>query len=252
MKSFYRYLLTDLRRCARSGFWCAAILGVAFFLFFSLENMGILNDNVVSAYLFSTGMSGATISFVFCALPYATVFSEDQEHKYMLYSAVRGDLKTYVCAKAVVIHLSSVLVMLGGSLLFLLLCRTQAPWMDWEKDTYGTALAGGYGHLLTEGRPFLYCMISALHMGLLAGVLSLFSALCSIYLSNKVLVLLLPFLLVILLASFDTGIFNIRMYYAVSAVFSHDWQNLLFVLLLSWGPSAVITAGIHEALKKKL
>ena len=65
--------------------WCAGIIGVTFFLFFSLENMGILNDNVVSAYLFSTNMSGVLISFVFCALPYATVFSEDQEHKYVLY-----------------------------------------------------------------------------------------------------------------------------------------------------------------------
>ena len=252
MKFFFRYVLTDLRRCVRGGLWCAGIIGVTFFLFFSLENMGILNDNVVSAYLFSTNMSGVLISFVFCALPYATVFSEDQEHKYVLYSAVRGELKTYVWAKAAVIHLSSVLVMLGGSLLFLLLCRTQAPWMDWEKDSYGAALEGGYAHLLREGRPFLYCMISSLHLGLLAGVLSLLSAFCSIYLSNKVLVLLLPFLFMILLSGMDMGIFSVRMYFAVSAVFSRDWQNLLFVLLLSLGPSVLITAGIYEALEKRL
>ena len=52
MKFFFRYVLTDLRRCVRGGLWCAGIIGVTFFLFFSLENMGILNDNVVSAYLF--------------------------------------------------------------------------------------------------------------------------------------------------------------------------------------------------------
>ncbi len=252
MKLFWGYFFTDLRRCFLSRLWCAGIVGVAFFLFFSLENMGIVNKNIVSAYIFSTNMSGAVISFVFCALPYATSFSEDQEYRYVLYSAARGSLKSYVFAKAAVIYLSSVLAMMGGTLLFLLLCRTQVPWMDWEQDSYGVALAGGYGHLLSEGRPLLYCMVSALHMGLLAGVLSLMSAFCSIYLSNKVLVLLMPFLLVTFLASVDTGVFSVRMYFAISGVFSSDWQNLLYVLIISLVPSLLIAAGIYRALSKKL
>ena len=58
--------------------------------------------------------------------------------------------------------------------------------------------------------------------------------------------------LMILLSGMDMGIFSVRMYFAVSAVFSRDWQNLLFVLLLSLGPSVLITAGIYEALEKRL
>lgn len=78
------------------------------------------------------------------------------------------------------------------------------------------------------------------------------SAFCSIYLSNKVLVLLMPFLLVTFLASVDTGVFSVRMYFAISGVFSSDWQNLLYVLIISLVPSLLIAAGIYRALSKKL
>ncbi len=251
MKAFIGFFRMDLYRFIKKIYWLAGILGVTFFLFFSLETRGFINGNVVRTYLFSTAMSGHLAIYSFCAYSFAPVFGEDLEHRYIRSSIIRGDLRAYVLSKSLVIYLSSILVMLAGTLLFLFLCRTQVPWVDWNADSYGTETRS-YGSLLEKDRPLAYCMLYALHMGLLAGMLSLFSAFCSVFITNRTLVLILPAFMMLLLALLPYGSHNIFIFYANGRHFPKDWQNLLFVFLLSAVPSALLGAGIYHGLKKKL
>ncbi len=252
MKTLKNYLRANLRQLGRSYAWLVGMIGVAVFLFFALETQGFYNNNVVSTYTFSTRMSGGLIIYVFCAFPYATKFCEELENKYVRYGVIRGNLKYYVLSKAVVIYFSSIIVMLGGTFLFLLLCRTQVPWMDWQwGNDYGSLTAGCYGDILQAERPLEYCMLYALHLGLLAGMLSLFAAFCSIYVSNRVLVLIMPVLLFRILVSVNINGYDIYIFYAVR-VFEKDWQNLLFTFLLSAIPSFLLTIGIYQGMKRKL
>lgn len=259
MKNLKGYLRTDLRRLWKSGMWIIGIIGVAGALFFSLKTGNVdfhegVNGNVVSTYVLATDMSGALMMYVFCALPYGTVFSEELEHKYARYGIVRGSLKGYVLSKSIVIYVSSVIVMMGGTLLFVLLYRTQLPWVDWQwASDLGTIAAGCYGDILKSGNNLGYCMLYALHLGLLAGMLSLFAAFCSIHIFNRVLVLVMPIVLWRILCSLNIKGYSVLIFHPIILViFPNDWQNLLLILALSLVPSLALTAGIYQSLKRKL
>lgn len=255
MKKMKGYFLADLRQLCKSGTWLIGIIGVAGALFFSLETGNrVFNENVVSMYTFASEMSGALLMYVFCAFPYGTVFSDELEHKYVRYRVVRGSQKGYVLSKAILIYASSVLVMLGGTLAFLLLCRIRFSWGDWQQaPDLETLAAGCYGDVLKSGNGLGYCMLYALHLGLLAGMLSLFAAFCSIHISNRVLVLVMPVVLYRILLSLDIRGYNVLVFEPpLLVVFPTDWQNLLFVSVLSLVPSFALTSGIYLSIKKKL
>lgn len=260
MKNLKGYLRTDLRRLWESGMWIIGIIGVAGALFFSLEtgNVGFnkgVNGNVVSTYVFATAMSGALLMYTFCAFPYGTVFSEELEHKYARYGIVRGSLKSYVLSKSIMIYVSSAVVMLGGTLVFLLLYHIQFPWVDRKmlESELGVWSAGSYGGILNSGNGLGYCMLYALQLGLLAGLLSLFAAFCSIHISNRVLVLVMPVVLWQILCSLDIKGYSVLIFHPEnSVIFSNDWQNLLFILALSLVPSLALTVGIYQSMKRKL
>lgn len=258
MKAFRGCLAADIRRLLKNVAWCAGILGVSVSLLFSLEAKGILNENVVNTYGFSINMSGSLIAYVFCALPFASSYTEDLEHRYIRYSVIRGNLKAYVLSKSLVIYVSSVLTMLGGTFLFLFLCRLRAPWVAGEMffEMHGAEIAGCYGAVLEKGHPVLYCMLSALNLGFIAGALSNFAALCSVYISNKALVLVSPVVLFRILASVGVGpegFYNIYSLYATNAVFfQKDWMNFLTVFLVTAVPALIFTVLCGGGLKRRL
>ena len=252
MKKLANYLKADLWQLVKGPSWIIGMIGVAVSLFFSLETQGFFNHNIVSTYVYATRMTGSLIAYTFCAFPYAVRISEELENKYARYSVIRGNLKAYVISKAVMIWLSSAVVMIGGTLLFLLLCHSRLPWMDWEMGSDYAALLGGcYGEFLRSGKPLCYCLLYAMDMGLLAGPLSLFAAFCSIYISNRVLVLVMPVIGFRLLASVNLRGYNVYIFYALK-VLGEDWQNLLLLIFLSAVVSVLLTAGIYRGMKRKL
>lgn len=256
LRYFINYFCTDLRRLLKSYRWLAGIIGVALALFLSLENQlfkeGFGTGNVLLTYIDSTIMTGSLIAYSFCAFPFAGIYPEEWEHKYIRYGVIRGNLKAYVLSKTVVIYLSSLAVMVMGTFLFLFLCRTQVPWADWSIDQYGMELAGSYGHVLEQGHVLLYCGLYALNMGLVAGALSGMAALCSVFISNTVLVLVFPVLAFRVLISIDIGGYNIYAFYAYIKIFAKDWVNLLFLAFLSVSVLALSACGCYFGLKRKL
>ncbi len=247
MKS--RYFRTDIRRMLKSYGIYAAILGVAVSMFFSLENVGLINGNVLFTFRFATSMSGMRVAYVFCALAYAASFCDDLEYKYVRYQTIRGSLKAYVASKVCVIFLSSVVVLVLGSLLFVLLCRIQGPWVGPDMGGIG----GTYEGLIESGHYIWYCAFYALQLGLLGGILSVLAALFSLYITNKGMVFVLPVLIYQILGeAAGSGKFSVYAFCAYNSLFDKDWQNLLCLVLVSAGFISVMACGIYRKLRTRM
>ena len=245
------YIKSDIRRLCRSRAWYIGVAGVVFALFFAMEGRGFENGSLLFHYVFVTHLSGIMITFIFCAAPFATVFCEDLEQQYIRCAVIRGNFKKYVCSKCAVIYASSVITMLCGTLLYLLICRTQVPWIRGMEDISGTA-TGCYSTLAENGHYLGYCMMYALHLGMLSGVFSLMAAFASIYISNRVLILILPALLYQVTMRININGYSCYIFYAKNKIFEQDWINFLFIFGLSAFLSVAAAAGIYKKLKKRV
>ena len=241
------YLKTDIRRLIKNHSIYLAIVGVAVSIWFSLEdyafNERMVNGNVLDTYSMASNMSGIMIVYAFCAFSYATVFCEDLEHKYARYSINRGNTLKYVVSKAVIVYGSSVITMVLGSLLFVAAIRLKLPWTSGAADQ-STYLAGMYSSLIAGEHYWAYVFLCTLQMGMLAGVLSLAASFLSMFVSNKMLILITPILIQQLLLEYrGNGWFNVLLIYPSSNQFSTDIQyfltvfgsSLVFSVLFTWG-----------------
>ncbi len=244
------YFLTDIRRVFKGYGLYAAILGVAASMFFSLEKIGLINGNVLYTFYYSVNMSGMRVAYIFCALPYAASFCDDMEYRYIRYQAIRGGLKRYVVSKVSVIYLTSLVSLMLGSLVFVSLCRFQGPWM-------GPAIGGiegtVYAGLIAKGHYMLYCMCYVLQLGFLAGILSVLSALFSLYITNKAMVFVLPVLIYQILGeAAGEGKFTVYAFCAYNRLFDRDWQNMLCLVLVSIGIVSFLGWGIYRKLRTRM
>lgn len=247
------YFFSDLRRLFKHYELYASVFAIALVLFFSLEDMGFVNNSVMMTYFASTHLSGCLLTYIFCAFPFAAVFCEDLENQYIRYAVIRKGERSYVISKVVLIYLSSVMVMALGTFLFLLLCRTQVPWADLTVDGYEIQITGRLGFLAEEGHYVLYCLAQAVHFGMLAGMLSVVSAFVSLYVTNKMMVWLFPMLLqhVLSVLSGNTNWSLEGIFYLEHRMLPYDWQNHLQVLCISILPVILCTIGICRKVRKR-
>lgn len=246
------YIKADMLRLGKSYTWYLGIAGVAFALFCSLEGRGFENGSVIFTYVFATHLSGVLLTYLFSAVPFATVFCEDIEQKYMNYEIIRGNFKTYVRSKCVVIYVSSFLTMVIGTLIFVLLCRTQIPWVNWDMTDLSMEKAGCYGTLLEKGHYVVYCLLYASHLGMWSGLLSLMAALGSVYVSNKLLICVLPILCHLLLGMVNINGYGADMVYANMKIFQYDWLNFGFLFAASLAAACIIGKLIYISLKQRI
>lgn len=247
-----KYLRSDWKRLYKSYEFYAAIIGVAISLFFSLENQSISEYGVLCTYMESVSLSGYVIAFAFCAFPYAAVFCQDLENKYIRYQMIRGDLKRYVLSKIIVIYISSVVVMILGTILFLMICRTRAPWIDDQVDDFALFLNTNFGFLIQEKHYMFYCILYSLHLGLLAGLFSVFSAFCSLYISNKVTVWILPIVVYqIWLEYRNYPWVDTLMVLPDRMDLWKDWNCLFMAVVISLIPTTLLAAGTIKKIKTR-
>ena len=236
------YLKTDIRRLIKNYPIYLGIVGVAISMWFSLEDSafteGMVNGNALDTYDLAVGMSGIMIAYVFCAFSYATVFCEDLEWK-------------YVVSKAVVVYGSSVITMVLGSLLFVASIRLKIPWTS--EGLQDIFMEGMYGSLIAGEHYWSYVFLCALQMGMLAGTLSLAASFLSMFVSNKMLILITPILIQqILLEYRGKGWFSVMLIYPTLNRFSTDIQYFLTVFGCSLCFSALLTWGIYKKIKSRL
>ncbi|MDD3278935.1 MAG: hypothetical protein PHG16_08640 [Lachnospiraceae bacterium] len=250
------YFRSDIQRLIKNYPIYLAVFGVAVSIWFSLENYAfeeeMVNGNVLDTYSMAVNLSGIMIAYAFCAFSYATVFCEDLENKYARYSINRGNVWKYVVSKAVVVYGSSVITMVLGSLLFISAIRLKIPWTSdfGGQDMY---LTGMYCSLIAGEHYWAYIFLCTLQMGMLAGVLSLAASFLSMFVSNKMLILITPILIQqILLEYRGKSWFSVMLIYPNLNQFSTDIQYFLTVFGCSLCFSALFTWGIYKKIKNRL
>lgn len=250
------YFRSDLRRLIKNYPVYLAILGVAVTLWFSLENNAfqkdMINGNVLNTYIFATNMSGVMIAYAFCAFAYAAVFCEDLENKYARYSIIRGNAWRYVVSKSVVIYGASVITMVLGTCLFVACIRLRLPWTS-EYADMGILQTGMYWTLLAGEHYWIYVILYALQLGMLAGVLSLAAAFLSMFVSNRMMILITPILLYqVLLEYRGNSWFSVMLVRPFLNQFPTDIQYFLTVFGSSLCFSMLFTWGICKKIKNRL
>lgn len=250
--SFVKCLIIENKRGWLRYELYLSIIGVVCSLGFSLESRGMFED-VLITYIYATELSGMMVSYVFCSLAYATVFCEDREHSYIRYQILRMGIKKYVLIKVISIYMQAFMTMVIGSILFAVICRSQIPWITGDSEEIVSKFSGCYVDLIANGQYITYCLMYSGQLGLLAGTLSVCSAWISLYISNKVMVLILPVLIYqILLEYSGKSIMTVFSFRAYNKFFDQDWQCFLFVLTLSIVPVIALTAAIYRKIKRIL
>lgn len=235
------YFRTDLYRAFTGKEIWIGTVGVAFAMFFALGSLEELESSVIDTVIFSAYNVGFMLTFVFCAFPFGGAYCEELENHYARHLLIRGSLKKYVIAKSAVIFLSSIVTMTLGVVLFAVICRARLPWIDME--TYDSSVA--YEGLLQNGNYLLWTVVYGAQWGIWAGCLSVVSAFCSLYISNRLLLLAMPVLLDQMLTELGTGNFRRIAWLDPHTVFDASHQLLgsnVKTLLWALGAGLVVTA----------
>ena len=246
-----KILLSDFKRLLLNPKTYLASIGVTVALFFSEQDYFSQNsaENAISRYLEATEMSGFLIAFIFCALPFATVFCEDIQDRFIRQSCLRTGIKKYVCSKILVIYLSSVVTMVAGSILFYVLHSLSAQEAFYETEIYGNSYMG---FLFVGGHYFLYCLATALHLGMLAGSLSVMAAFTSLYIRSKTATLAMPVFFYQILMEFDRNTLFGLLFTPSSRVFVAGWKNVVAVICMSLIPVILLLCGSIRKIMKVL
>ena len=105
-----------------------------------------------------------------------------------------------------------------------------------------------------ENKYFMaYIFVVALQMGMLAGTLSLAASFVSIFITNKMLIMLTPILLYQILMEFrGSGWANIMIFDPALFQFKSDIEYFLIVCGFSLVPSIFFVLGIYRVIKNRL
>ena len=163
---------------------------------------------------------------------------------------LRGNLIKYVFSKTIVIYISAIITMVLGTFLFVIYLRLQLPW---TRDLEKPDMSGMYEILWGNGHFMAYIFVVALQMGMLAGTLSLAASFVSIFITNKMLIMLTPILVYQILLEFrGSGWANIMIFDPALFQFKSDMEYFLIVCGFSLVPSILFVFGIYRAIKNRL
>jgi len=190
------------------------------------------------------------IGLCICAGAFSRSVCEDFENREFRYYLARGNKLRYITSRSIVIFFGAVVCMIAGTILFVLACRISMPWVDTDGGDFYSGSA--YFELIRQGHYLLYFILYALHMGLVAGTLSVVSAFTSLFIRNKVMVLAMPTLLYRLLLDFSIAGKDLYMLFPLYKCITNDALNFLFVFALTASTAAIFTVGMYFRIDKWL
>lgn len=247
------YLKSDLTRVFTSVQFWIGCMGVSFAMFLSIYRM----TNVVSvygAYRDAIYFIPFILSMTFCAIPFAGSLSEDLEYRYIYMLLLKGNLKEYTISKVLTISLSSILAMVGGILGFVILIRFRVPWIT-ESDILSQDIL--MSAFIKPKLYFLYFIVHAVYMGGLAALLSVLSAYVSLFWSNKLLLLSVPFMSYYLLVFYSGELFSGLPQMNISYMFNPSYNvwdsnvlSLICPFIVSGGAISVLGVCIYKKLRR--
>lgn len=227
--TLWNYLRVDLYRSIISWRFLAGILGITFTMYFaSLE--GIASDTNVTymVWLIVYGMP-FMLSLVFAAFPFSGCFCEDFENKYAYPQIERGNLKKYTLSKIMTIMVVTIITMMIGVVLYVSILHIRLPWFDAEDAICQSAVTlGGFRQIIGSGHYLLYFALFGLQYGIMAGILALLAAYISLFISNKLLILAVPFMSFYLISYYSGALFGdsekLNLIYIFNATYNL-WDN---------------------------
>ena len=249
MRKFCYYFKTDLKRSVCSMKLVISIaLTMGVLLLSTLEGIA-LDTNVL--YVFSIVMYGmpAMMILVCGAIAFADSFCEDIEHKYVMQQVIRGDIEGYVSARIFSIFSVTMLSVTLGIFLFANIMHYKLAWVDVSGLQYDHIIhAGGLRFFLIHKWYSLYYFCYGIQYSVLAGILSLWAAYLSMFISNRMLVLSAPmvqyYFVDYILTTASSGRLNLAAVFSASNnIFRNDSLSLLLV---------VVIAAINVILLRKL
>lgn len=195
MKKWQAYFRMELERLFCKKEFYFSILGIVLILFLSAnDGMGNIGDSVLSAVLLSSYDASFLIAFSLATFSYGTAFVDELEYNYANYLMIRGNIRSYVFSKMLVIFISSMVAMGAGITFFSVLCSVNLPWADEGILEYILEF-GSYSFCLVHENYLLWFLFYGTQWGIFAGILSMAAAFCSLFLSNKLLIYSVPVLL---------------------------------------------------------
>jgi hypothetical protein len=258
MHSMKGYLKTDFHRGLISQTFLAACLGCILIGFFGLrDEIGIgLNVSVVYYYHFIF-MDFEILFLLLCALPFSTSFCTDWNNRYLPYSMIRGDARSYSISKVAICALSGFFVSFLAHLFILGVLALICP-ISLNGSMDNPAAVFGFAYLLDTGTPFFYFIFILLPKCLICGLIAVFALWISTKITNVFVVLASPIIfyycwnnLTILLGlSYSYDLENV-MEYGV-AIVANPWLNLLaFFIIIA---ALVILLGIlfYRGIKRRM
>lgn len=253
-KTFYLY--TDIYRLFIKKETYIGIAGIVLALFLSIGNKNDIAESVIYTLLLSTYNVGFILFFIFCSLPYGTIYVEELENNYIKYVINRGGLKKYVLSKNIVIFLSSIFVTAVGIILFAWICALKLPWID-EQTFQILMSSGSHTTLLKRGSYIAWIGLYGMQWGLFGGCLALISSYLSLYIRNKLLVLAMPILLYQIIIEIGTTTFRknsmldpLVIFDARYNLFSNDAGTFLWACTIGIICFAAVNIGIYKKIQK--
>lgn len=253
--SLWRYFKTDLYRSIYSPKFIVAVIGIVIALFAGFID---LNGTSNVFYVYTSILFGMyfMLTFVFCTFCYGDCFCDDFENNYYRYALIRGDVKKYVLSKVLCIIITSILIMVIGITLFVLILRCFLPWIIENDTLYTSAIAyGKFKFLLSQKQFLLYYISSAFQIGMYASILSLIAVLYSMYISNKLLIIIIPAMAhyaISELLSKSLPFFNSDLFIAYHYVLKNTTINFIAILSITVLCSLLLYFAILFKMKRRI
>ena len=188
-----RYLYVDLLRICRSRRCFLGIGGVFFTLLFAhVDNKGSLESVLFMSQYILDGIP-FFMCMIFSILTYSDSLCEDVRSKYYRLEIVRGSTKKYCVSRILSIFFSAFFSMMLGYLLFVVFLKLQFPWKMPQDSVFdGLVRSGAFRAVLQSEHYLFYYILVSIQLGILAGVLALFSACISLKIRNRMLIYTIP------------------------------------------------------------
>jgi hypothetical protein len=238
-----RMLFNEVGRSFLGLKFVIGIMGVAFAYYLSVYKIYGISSSVYSSYRIAINYIPFVISLTFCAMSSALGFCEDLEYNYILQVIIRGGLKKYVFFRVTAIFMTAIIVMVLGTLLFVIVARIQVPWISTQDMFEDDLLAG----MLTK-HYILYYIIRSFYTGMLATCIAVLSAYVSLYWRSRFFALTIPFLVYCIVIYYTNVVFIDIPRADIGQIFDPTlnlWGNIALSLIVPVGIGVffVVTIG---------
>lgn len=255
-----KYGKTDFIRAFTSKEFVISIFGILLLLFMGCLSDGVQGNSVVRLVWYSTFGVQFLVVMVVGAAPYAGSVCEDLEYGYIHQILIRENLRNYCISRAITVLLSSIGSFTIGMMSFAAILKCRLPWIDTRDSVYQAAVrSGSFRQLLLGEYFYLYVLLFSIQLGMMIGILSLFSACISLFISNKLLVMSIPVMAYYFISQYAVEIFPDYNYFNLDLIFGgkknifdNDVMSFAYAILVMCLIGTALTCLLYFRLQRRV